>query len=82
MLTLKISETNSLRFYNEVKTKINKSVQKTDGTNITDDEIKSLIIGLPDKLVGINNSLIEKIIDGFNQDDYEDYLKTNKNQRN
>ncbi len=81
MLTLNISETNALKFYHEIKTKISKSVNKKDGTSITDDEIKTLVIGLPNELVVLNNLLMSDIIIDFDQVEFEDYLKWNKIKR-
>lgn len=81
MLTLKYSEIKAQKFYIQVKNKIKGTIQKFNLDIVTEDEIKRLILGLPNELIDLNNNLISQIIESYDQTEYEDYLKLNKKQR-
>ncbi|MCL9804430.1 hypothetical protein NAT51_02785 [Flavobacterium amniphilum] len=81
MLTLKSSDIKSQKFYLEIKNKITGKINKHDGTTVTSDEIKKIILAGPEELIQLNNDLINQIILDFDQNEFEDYLKLNKDKR-
>jgi hypothetical protein len=72
MLTLKISVSKALKFYNTIKSKVN----RTTSLGLSDDDIKNIIISEPQNLISLNSLLMKKIIPGFDQDEFFEYAKS------
>ncbi|GAA4773769.1 MULTISPECIES: hypothetical protein [Flavobacterium] len=81
MLTLEYSDVKSLRFYNEIKNKISGCIDKYNGSIVSPEEIKEIILANPEDLINLNNQLIVQVIEDFDQNEFETYLKLNKKSR-
>ncbi|MCD0477568.1 hypothetical protein LPB90_03830 [Chryseobacterium sp. LC2016-29] len=71
MLTLKISASKALQFYNIIKSKI----KNVTPLGLSDNDIKQLIISEPQNLISLNSLFIKRIIPDFDKAEFFEYAK-------
>jgi 5-methylcytosine-specific restriction endonuclease McrA len=77
MLSLKFSDIKALNFFNKIKSKISNA----SSINLSNEDLKKLIISKPQELIVLNNNLMENHICGFNWEEYLEYTKFKTEQK-